>query len=237
MRFPPVLTRAAAAASLALVATIAVAGPAAAEPPPTYGGRQLSIVEAMEAGYDGGFRSEEQLLTVTSIAIAESSLYSGLRNWHPELGGGAADRGLFQINSFYWPQYSDATVDDPAQAARVTYEISSGGTDFVPWHTFTSGEAQKHFDSAYNGWPAVRPHVQYFLAARNGAPAPAPPTAVTAASAAPSGEVSQVLGKGGTLYKMAIQHYGNGEAWRYIAVRNGVLVPEQLLAEQVLIIP
>ncbi len=236
MRLSPFRTRAAAAVSLALVATIGFSGPASADPPPIDGGRQLSIVEAMEAGYDGGFRSEEQLLTVTSIAIAESSLYTGFRNWHPELGGGAADRGLFQINSYYWPQYSDATVDDPTQAARVTHEISSGGSDFGAWHTYTSGEAQKHFDAAYNGWPAVRPLVQYFLAARSGAAA-APAAAVTAASAAPSGEVTQVLGMGGTLYQMAIQHYGNGEAWRYIAARNGVLVPEQLLAEQVLIIP
>lgn len=238
--------------ALVLAATTVGASPAAAANNATYAGEQLSIVEAMESAYEGGFRTEEQLLTATSIAVAESSLYTGLRNWHPEFGNrpagsqlgvagpawvyaadgsqSHADRGLYQINSYWWPAISDATADDPVQAARVTYYISSGGTSFGAWHTYTSGEAQRHWDAPYNGWPALRPYVQYFLAARGGA-------TEAAAVEASSGEIHQVLGTDGTLYKLAIQHYGNGDLWPYIAARNGVLVAEQLLAEQVIIIP
>ena len=265
MPSPHLLKRAAAAVSLlstlVVAATLTGASPAGADNL-TYAGEQLSITGAMESAYEGGFRTEEQLLTATSVAIAESSLYTALRNWHPEFGNqpagtqlgvtgpgsvyaadgsqSHADRGLFQINSYWWPAISDATADDPVQAARTTFFLTSGGTNFDAWHTYTSGEAQRHWDAPYNGWPALRPLVQLFLAGRSGAAVAAPVQAAPVQAAAvdgPADEIHQVLGAGGTLYKMAIQHYGNGEAWRYIAARNGILVPEHLLAEQVIIIP
>jgi hypothetical protein len=108
----------------------------------------------MSAAYQAGFRSEEQLLIVTSIAVRESSLYQQTRNWQPEFGhrpagsqlgvqgpswvysgNGSqlhADRGLWQISSQWWPQYGDATVDDPYQAARLVYTISKGGQTSTP---------------------------------------------------------------------------------------------------------
>ncbi|CAA9218156.1 MAG: hypothetical protein AVDCRST_MAG20-519 [uncultured Acidimicrobiales bacterium] len=279
MPSPRLFKRASAAvtllATLVVSATVVGASPASAATDMTYAGEQLSITETIQSAHAGGFHTEEQLLTATSIAIAESSLYSGLRNWHPEFGNqpagtqlgvagpgwvyaadgsqSHADRGLYQINSYWWPAISDATADDPVQAARAMYDISSAGTSFGAWHTFTSGEAQRHWDAPYNGWPALRPLVREFLAggaaqaapvqaaAVQAAPVQAAPVQAAPVQAAPAPaaahEIQQVLGMGGTLYKMAIQHYGNGDAWPYIAARNGILVPEDLLAEQVIIIP
>ena len=227
--------------SLALAAGTVTAGssPAAAEA--TYGGRQVSPEEVMEAAYQAGFHSEEQLLVLTSIAVAESSLWTGLRNWKPHLGTRStawgtqphADRGLFQINSYWWPQYSDEATDDPFQAARIVHEISRGGADFTPWDTYRWGWVQRYWDAPYDGWPALRPLVRAFLWNRNSgaaaAPAPGP--------AAVADEIVRPLGIGGTLYKLAIQYYGNGAAWPYIAHRNGITVPEALIAEQLIIIP
>ena len=231
--------------SLALAAGAVLAGssPAAAET--TYGGRQLSPEEVMEVAYQAGFHTEEQLLILTSIAIAESSLSSGLRNWKPQFGTRStpsgtqahADRGLFQISSYWWPQYDDAATDDPFQAARIVHEISRGGSDFTPWDTYRWGWVQQYWDAPYDGWPALRPLVRAFLSNRVSAAAPAPAPAPAPALAGVADEVVRPLGVGGTLFNLAIHYYGNGDAWRYIAHRNGITVPEELLAEQLIIIP
>lgn len=248
-----VLKRSAVAVPLALAATVVFAPPAAANPNLTYEGRQISIVETMAAAHSAGFRSEEQLLAATSIAVAESSLYTRLRHWQPQFGtrpagdqlgvqgpgwvnsSGAqlhADRGLWQISSRWWPQYSDAALDDPYQAARVLHEISRGAQDFSPWDTYRYGMAQAHYDSAHNGWPALRPAVRDFLANQGN-----DFSGDSRSTPASAGEVRHVLSSNGTLYKMAVQYYGDGDLWTRIAERNGVSVPEKLVAGQVLVVP
>ena len=52
----------------------------------TRAGVQLTIPQAIRFAYDAGFHSEDQLVTVVSIGIAESSLYTQHRHWHPEYG-------------------------------------------------------------------------------------------------------------------------------------------------------
>jgi lysozyme-like protein len=154
----------------------------------TRAGVQLTIPQTIQFAYDAGFHREDQLVTVVSIGIAESSLYTQHRHWHPEYGLRPAtavigvqgttstwnanhtrqvssDRGVWQISTHWWPQYNDARSDDPARAAQVVWEMSKGGTDFRPWDSwYRSKNAQRHYDSAYDGWPAVRPLVREFLA-------------------------------------------------------------------------
>ena len=142
----------------------------------------------MDAAYAAGFRGERQLLAVTSIAVAESSLESTARNWHPEYGfrprgdalgvsGGSSvrspdgrqlhsDRGIWQISSRWWARYSDAQCDNPRRAARIVFAISKGGRDFSPWDTYKGGSAQAHYDRGLRGWPALRPLVRRYLALR-----------------------------------------------------------------------
>ncbi len=129
-------------------------------PPSTYAGVELSNKQAAEYGWRAGFRTEKQLVTVVEIGVAESGLVTRTRRWHPEFGfrsagaklgvGGPcsawygnrqmhSDRGVWQISSHFWGQYSDAQTDDPASAARIMWTLSHHGTDFTPWNTYTDG--------------------------------------------------------------------------------------------------
>jgi hypothetical protein len=107
---------------------------------------------------------------VVAIAVAESSLRPGAVNIHPEQGRRAdgtyhRDRGLWQISSYSFPQYSDAETFDPASAAAIVYGLSAGGTDFSLWDSYTSGAVQRHIDGPYNGWPALRPIIEDYCGA------------------------------------------------------------------------
>jgi Lysozyme like domain len=147
---------------------------------------RLTIPQTLQIAYDAGFRTEAQLTAVVGIGIAESSLIIKARKWHPEYGMRPAstaigvqgprsawnkqhtqqlnsDRGVWQISSHFWPQYSDAQTDDPVQAARVVWEISKHGRDFTPWDTYKAQVVQKHAVTPLAGWPAVRPLVTAFL--------------------------------------------------------------------------
>jgi hypothetical protein len=96
-----------------------------------------------------------------SIGIAESSLATNQRHWHPEYGyrpesdviGVAgpssvwnashtrqlhSGRGPFQVSLPWWPQYTDSQCDDPTETARLAFTISSSGTDLSPWDAYKS---------------------------------------------------------------------------------------------------
>ena len=154
------------------------------DPPSTLAGKKISILQVMQAAYAAGLQSEDQLVSATAIAISESGLWSAARNWHPERGYRPAtdliavngpptvwsngrqmhsDRGLWQITSYWYPQYSDAVADNPQMAAIFVYELSQGGTNFTYWDSYAGQRAQMHFDQPFDGWPAVRPLVKRFL--------------------------------------------------------------------------
>jgi hypothetical protein len=172
---------------IALLVSSNLASAAMPDPPSILAGRQLRVVQVMQIAFDAGFNDEDKLTAVTSVAMAESELFTHARNWHPEKGyrpanqlitvkgpprvwhnGGQmhSDRGLWQIASYWHSYYPDPIVDDPVQSARIAFVLSAGGTDFTAWTSFINGRAQKHFDRRHNGWPAVRPLVRRFLAAR-----------------------------------------------------------------------
>lgn len=133
--------------------------------PPSSSSVGLDVV--IEAAYNAGFRSESRLVTVTALAIEESALDPMARHYHLEYGPGQYDRGLWQISTHWFPQYTDAECDDPAKAARIVYTLSGGGGNFAPWDAYNSGLAQAHYDQSLRGWPAVRPLVKRFLAQRS----------------------------------------------------------------------
>ena len=54
--------------------------------------------------------------------------------WH-----GSRDRGLYQINSYFHPEVSDACAFGLACATKETYRISSAGRNMQPWNTFRAG--------------------------------------------------------------------------------------------------
>lgn len=154
------------------------------DPPSTLSGKKLSILHVMQVAYAAGFQSEEQLVAATAIAIGESGLWSAARNWHPDRGYRPAtdlitvkgpsiawsngrqmhsDRGIWQIASFWYPQYSDAVADSPQMAAVFVFELSQGGANFTYWDSYVGQRAQKHYDQPFDGWPAIRPLAKRFL--------------------------------------------------------------------------
>ena len=154
------------------------------DPPSTLAGQKIRISQVMQAAYAAGFRNEDHLLAATAIAVSESGLWSAARNWHPEKGyrsatdhitvkgppivwsGGRqmhSDRGLWQIASFWYPQYSDAVADNPQMSAVFAFELSQGGANFSYWDSYLGQRAQMHYDTSYDGWPAIRPLVKRFL--------------------------------------------------------------------------
>lgn len=122
----------------------------------------------MQYAYAAGFTTVDELRTIVRIGIAESSLDVRVRNWHPSYANRGvvcraasdvigvqgpasvwnaahtrqehSDRGAWQISSFFWPQYSDAYVDNPATAAHAAHDIYVGGdgTGFAQWDTANS---------------------------------------------------------------------------------------------------
>jgi hypothetical protein len=154
------------------------------DPPSTLAGKKMTISQVMQAAYAAGFQNEDQLVAATSIAISESGLWSAARNWHPERGYRPAtdlitvkgpsiawsngrqmhsDRGLWQIATFWYPQYSDAVADSPKMSAVFAYELSLGGANFTYWDSYAGQRAQIHYDKPHEGWPAIRPLVKRFL--------------------------------------------------------------------------
>jgi hypothetical protein len=148
-------------------------------------GARVGIASVLSAAHRAGFTTQNQLLAVAAIGIAESGLRSAARRWHPEYGhrpttdiigvqGPAevwkdgrqmhSDRGLWQISSYWWPGYADAECDNFTRAAHIVFDISERGRDFRLWDPFKAGRAQMHYDTAFNGWPALRPRVDRFLA-------------------------------------------------------------------------
>jgi len=130
-------------------------------PSSTYAGVELTVEQALDAAYSAGFRTVAQLRAVVGIGRAESSLTTKTRRWHPEFGCRSAsdvigvqgpdaawnaghtrqmhaDRGIWQISSHFWPEFTDAQTDSPRAAAAVVWTISRHGADFSPWNTWPS---------------------------------------------------------------------------------------------------
>ena len=102
----------------------------------------LSVSQAAGYARAAGF-SGDSLVTILAIAMAESGLEPGAQGWNGPTSGcpsGSVDRGLLQINSCYWPQFSDAQCYDPAGAFRAGWTISRGGTQFGDWATYVGGQ-------------------------------------------------------------------------------------------------
>jgi hypothetical protein len=92
---------------------------------------------AANAGFSG-----PDLVTAVSIALAESG---GNPNALGDVGIGQGSFGLWQINSFYHPEYDpDFTIlYDPQTNANAAYSVYSvSGRTFKPWSTFNSGQYQ-----------------------------------------------------------------------------------------------
>ena len=61
---------------------------------------------------------------------------------------GSIDRGLWQINSRFHPEVSDAQAFDAHASTDAAYRISFGGTVFTPWAVYRNTAYLQYLDSA-----------------------------------------------------------------------------------------
>ncbi len=110
----------------------------------------LSVAQAQGYAQAAGFTGNG-LSIIVAIAQAESGLNTNAKNVNTD---GSIDRGIVQINNKWHPEVSDACAYDPACAFQSAYKISSKGTNFSPWATYTSGKYTQYMSSSKA--PAVK---------------------------------------------------------------------------------
>lgn len=101
---------------------------------------------AQNAGVSG-----QNVSIATAIALAESGGVTDVQS-KPNTNG-TVDLGLWQINSVHQDLLNNADWRDPAQNAKMMFSISSGGTNWKPWSTFTSGAYLAHLSAANSAVP------------------------------------------------------------------------------------
>lgn len=92
---------------------------------------------ASQAGFKGA-----ALDTIVAIAYAESTFNTDAKS--PPNWDGSIDRGLYQINSKAHPDVSNTCAYDATCSSAAAYRISSGGSNFIPWTTYTSGKYKQY---------------------------------------------------------------------------------------------
>lgn len=102
--------------------------------------------------------------TAGAICDAESGRNTQATGYNRDPFGDvlSTDRGLWQINSYYHREVSDACAYDAGCNAQAMARISHNGTVWTPWSTFNSG--------AYRGFLPL-----YLEIAGLARPAPPPP--------------------------------------------------------------
>jgi lysozyme-like protein/carbohydrate binding protein with CBM5/12 domain len=84
----------------------------------------------------------------TPVQIAQTAKNNGFTGNGLVVSDCSRDRGLWQINSYWHSEVSDAQAFDPNGAAQAAYRISSSGNDWTPWTTYTNGAYQQHMAEA-----------------------------------------------------------------------------------------
>lgn len=105
---------------------------------------KLTLAQTVSTLKQAGF-SGPGLAIAVAVAYAESN---GLDPLATNTVGNSAgtDRGLFQINSYYHNEVSDACAFDPLCNAKAAFQISKGGTDWSQWSTFKNGLYLKYLN-------------------------------------------------------------------------------------------
>jgi len=103
---------------------------------------RLSYAAVTELANSAGIECGYDLVTAVAVASAESGRYQYAYLQNKSC---TYDRGLWQINSYYWKKYSSYDIDTNTKGMFV---ISSGGTDFTPWAAYNNGRFGAYWDSA-----------------------------------------------------------------------------------------
>jgi hypothetical protein len=112
-----------------------------------------------------------------AVILAESGGNPQAKNsvtWDSTLGNNPAtsvDRGLWQFNSHWHSEVSDACAYDPACATKEAFRVSKGGKDFSQWTAFKAGTYKKYLERAKQATGGAMPteeivHEQLKIAVR-----------------------------------------------------------------------
>lgn len=107
-------------------------------------GTHFTDLQIAQTARSAGF-SGNGWVTSVAVALAESSGWTRAVLIDTDC---SRDRGLWQINSFWHSEVSDAQAFDPNGCARAAFSISSGGSNWTPWTTFTNGAYQQFLSRA-----------------------------------------------------------------------------------------
>lgn len=102
---------------------------------------KLSPVELVELVSLYNFPDRE---TAVAVILGESGGDPSATNREP----GNVDRGLWQISSKWHPEVSDEAAYDVQRSTEAALRISSGGTDFTPWHATRHPNWSTHLRTA-----------------------------------------------------------------------------------------
>jgi hypothetical protein len=114
--------------------------------------------EVLRAAHTDGIPCDHNLKVAGAIAKAESGLNTaatGKNGPTPGCPNGSEDRGLWQINSCYHPQYDRACVYEAYCNGKAMFAISSHGTDWTPWSTYNSGAYRDYMAEAEAAYDKV----------------------------------------------------------------------------------
>lgn len=92
------------------------------------------------------------IVTFTAIVLAESggNAYAVGVNGNPNRPSyRSLDVGLFQINTYWHPQYSIANLLDPLANTLAARTLSGGWATFAPWNAWHNGAFNAFVPRAY----------------------------------------------------------------------------------------
>lgn len=101
----------------------------------------LCATVATQAGFRG-----EPAVTAVAVAMAESRCSPTAQNGNNPNGG--IDRGLWQINSKWHPEVTNACAFEPQCNADAAYRISDQGRAWTQWTTYNNGSQIPYLSDA-----------------------------------------------------------------------------------------
>lgn len=113
----------------------------------------LDDINLVQTLVHAGFKDDGTLRNALAVVFAESGGRCDARNTAGN-NPPSTDRGLFQINSHWHPEVTDACAYDCLCNALAAHRISHGGTNWHPWATWPTA-AQRHYpeaDRALHAW-------------------------------------------------------------------------------------
>jgi hypothetical protein len=110
----------------------------------TLAGDHYSALQIAQTASANGFTGNGLVISI-AVSLAESSGWTRAVLVDSDC---SRDRGLWQINSYWHSEVSDAQAFDPNGAAQAAYAISSSGSNWTPWTTYTNGAYQAYMAQA-----------------------------------------------------------------------------------------